>query len=260
MNEISLNTIHSVRKRSVRVNQRTGETTLSTPTLQEIRAEAATDSLTGLLSKRVLIRELNAKFMVDRRVGLRLGGKDRRQNEFAPFSVAFCDIDEFAKVNESYGHSVGDTVLQAVAGGLKRNTRGNDQVGRYGGDETVVVFDSIETPEMGLRLTERLREDFAGNFKKQWGITLSIGLVHVAYEDLKVISRIAKHNGVTMADLVLAAADSAAYSAKEEGKDRVASWSVKTEIKPVPEAAAARDKAIYEALRVWQKALKDKSD
>ena len=220
--------------------------------LCELASRANYDDLTGLPNKRALIDWLNAKFMVDMRTGTRVEDNDRRQHDFFPFCVAFCDVDNFTKVNENFGHTVGNTVLQAVAKELNRNVRSGDQIGRYGGDEMVAIFDTIRTPNAGVELTERLREDFSRNFKNQWCISLSIGLVHVLYEDLKMISGIAKQHGVTMADLVLAAADSAAYSAKEEGRDRVVSWSKKTKLKPIPEAADDHDKAIHEALVAWQ--------
>ncbi|MDB5799487.1 MAG: Diguanylate cyclase response regulator [Rhodocyclales bacterium] len=125
-------------------------------------------------------------------------------------SYAMLDIDHFKKVNDTYGHAVGDKVIRALARFLKQHVRRADVVGRYGGEEFVVVFfDS--TPEASFEKLDEMREAFAavqhtydgGSF----AVTFSAGIAN--FPDL-----------ATMGELVVAA-DEALYAAKRAGRNRV---------------------------------------
>jgi len=127
-------------------------------------------------------------------------------------SYAMLDIDHFKKVNDTYGHSVGDKVIRALARFLKQQVRRADVVGRYGGEEFVVVFfDS--TPDDAFEKLDEMREAFAlvqhtfegGSF----AVTFSAGIAN--FPDFS-----------SMAELVVAA-DEALYAAKRAGRNRVIS-------------------------------------
>ena len=99
------------------------------------------DRLTGLPNRAMLEQRWSA---------LRT---DRRSGSGLP-AVLFCDLDGFKKINDDHGHAVGDATLQAVAERLSRALRSEDILGRYGGDEFVVLLEGY-TPELAEQLTDR---------------------------------------------------------------------------------------------------------
>ncbi|GAA5175930.1 hypothetical protein GCM10025771_09420 [Niveibacterium umoris] len=126
-----------------------------------------------------------------------------------PVSYAILDIDHFKQVNDTYGHTTGDKVIKALARFLRQRMRRSDVVGRYGGEEFVVVlFDS--TPEDALERVETLRKGFGGIFHQtdqgMFASTFSAGIAHFpAYP--------------TMMELMVAA-DDALYASKRAGRNR----------------------------------------
>ncbi|MFP5348266.1 MAG: diguanylate cyclase [Gammaproteobacteria bacterium] len=127
-----------------------------------------------------------------------------------PVSIVMVDLDRFKSINDTYGHPAGDKALQAVAARLRAVARRDDVVGRYGGDEFVVVLKhaSLATAR---RIAERLREgvgreavDIGG---RRMRVTLSAGVAVTA-------------NGED-AESLLARADAALYQAKHAGRNRV---------------------------------------
>jgi diguanylate cyclase len=113
--------------------------------LEEAEHIASCDSLTGLRSRLCVEGQIESRMAA----GL-------------PFCVAVLDINDFKQVNDTYGHVVGDELLQMFASELKSRCRANDMVGRWGGDEFVVLLDS------GMRVsktqTDRVREWVCGNY------------------------------------------------------------------------------------------------
>ncbi len=126
-----------------------------------------------------------------------------------PVSYAILDIDHFKQVNDTYGHTTGDKVIKSLARYLRLRMRRSDVVGRYGGEEFVVVlFDS--TPEDALERVEALRRGFSGIFHQTdqglFAATFSAGIAHFpAY--------------ATMMELMVAA-DDALYASKRAGRNR----------------------------------------
>jgi two-component system cell cycle response regulator len=108
---------------------------------------ATTDGLTGLLNKRVLL-ELGAQKV---RAAVRYG---------KPLSVIQTDIDHFKKINDTFGHDVGDQVIKGLAGILRRLKRGTDYVARFGGEEFVIICEETDA-EGALHLAERVREELS---------------------------------------------------------------------------------------------------
>lgn len=130
---------------------------------QELFDQARTDNLTGLLNRSGFQEEGQAMF-------------DNPANESLTF--AMLDIDYFKKVNDTYGHVVGDEVLVELAELLKRELRKREVVGRLGGEEFAVVF--AEPKDHAIIICKRLLDSIrAQSFtKKRLNITVSIGLVH----------------------------------------------------------------------------------
>ncbi|WP_341676854.1 diguanylate cyclase [Niveibacterium sp. SC-1] len=156
------------------------------------------DSLTGLYN------HVKTKALLQQSLLL----ADRQQ---VAVSYAIIDIDHFKKVNDTYGHTVGDKVIKTLARFLRQKTRRADVVGRYGGEEFVVVlFDS--TPADALARVELIRQGFAEIYHAYdegiFSATFSAGIAHYpAY--------------ATMMELMVAA-DDALYAAKRAGRNRVA--------------------------------------
>ncbi len=167
----------------------------------QLESQLLVDSLTG-----VNTRSFFQAFM-EKEIGRALRSR-------ATVGVIFCDVDHFKKVNDSYGHSVGDVVLQAVARALLGGVRQNDVVARYGGEEFVIM---AITPQVeGLvSLCERLRQSVENTViacqKEEIRITISIGACVIA----------CSHDIPDLVQLVIQQADEAMYDAKRAGRNRV---------------------------------------
>jgi diguanylate cyclase (GGDEF)-like protein len=161
-----------------------------------LRTKASVDSLTGALARRALFDAVEK--------ALKSGN---------PFAVLFADIDFFKKVNDTYGHQIGDLALQRVAETLSRERRSGDVCGRYGGEEFVLVVSNVSAHE-AQRVAERHRRAVAGlRLAAQGGperITISIGVAVLDPEapDPSVAS-------------IVSRADAALYRAKRAGRDCV---------------------------------------
>ncbi len=161
--------------------------------LQRIRAEAATDSLTQLLNRRAISDELAAYVARARRSG-------------ASAAVLFCDLDGFKSVNDLRGHEAGDDVLRAVGTAVRGAIRQGDVVGRYGGDELLVVAADADAEDAVL-LAQRVRRAVVDVAGKQ-GVDVTVGVAVYPID------------GDTGADLMVAA-DQAMYRGKLRGPGNV---------------------------------------
>src|SRR6185503_3669469 len=113
--------------------------------VQKLEELATTDGLTGLLNKRAMLDTAVAKIGAAKRFGRQL-------------SVLVTDIDHFKKVNDTYGHDVGDVIIKGLGEILRRAKRNTDAVARFGGEEFVIICE--ETDARGaMLLAERVREE-----------------------------------------------------------------------------------------------------
>jgi diguanylate cyclase (GGDEF)-like protein len=169
-----------------------------------LMAQSRVDAKTGLLNAAAWEAEAEAEL-------------SRAARARQPLSVALADIDHFKGVNDTYGHLVGDRVLKALGNALTTQSRGYDRVGRFGGEEFVLLLPQTAEAD-AAKIAERLRgfvEDMAIRVDERPDtpvvkVTISIG-----------VAAMKKGESRDLADLV-AAADSALYKAKQAGRNRVA--------------------------------------
>ncbi len=164
------------------------------------RNQAVTDTLTGLYNRRYIVEYLSNTINVAK----------RKADDLCMLLV---DIDFFKRFNDEYGHKTGDRVLKAVAETMRRSVREGDVIGRYGGEEFIIILPQTNA-ETAHEIAERLREDVSiidyGQFELHNipKITISIGIAQFPVHGYS-------HYHLT------AAADKALYEAKNSGRNRV---------------------------------------
>jgi len=165
-----------------------------------------TDPLMEIKNRRGLEQELEKAIAHAQRTG-------------EPLSIAFADLDHFKLFNDTQGHDAGDNVLRVWAGFLKSELRKEDSLGRYGGEEVVVILPGT-TEDGGVALLDRLREkmpivikDYLSEFQFEQDITMSVGVYQVELDSTKNIEE--------MRDQAIKTADTRVYEAKTGGRNRV---------------------------------------
>lgn len=161
---------------------------------EQLQKQANTDTLTGLYNRRKALEVMRALCS--------------RQGSHADFSLCICDIDFFKKVNDNYGHDIGDEVLQMIAGIFKEEIRGNNLVSRWGGEEFLMVFPQCNGDEAYL-LLEKLRKRIkSAQIQKEdycFSVTMTFGL--------------AEYSSQQGLDATIKEADEKLYMGKEKGRD-----------------------------------------
>lgn len=168
----------------------------------EVQKLAITDTLTGFHNRRGL-----AQFG-QREV-------DRAQRYSRPLSLIMIDIDHFKQINDDFGHTAGDQVLATIAGRIRNTVRELDILGRYGGDEFVVILPETDlftasavAERIRLHLLEPMVLPAIQPTRDSLIVTASIGVTRAAADSINLLDLIDR-------------ADQAAYSAKSAGRDRV---------------------------------------
>lgn len=173
--------------------------------LKELNEER--DPLMGVLNRRGLERAL-------------LEAIEWEARESQAVTVVFIDLDRFKLFNDTYGHVAGDRVLQEWVGFLKNSIRKSDSIGRYGGEEVVVVLRGA-TEEQGVMLFDRLRGDMSAALER-------------CLEDLPIEQRVTMSVGVAQHEppeahtALLKRADARMYEAKEAGRNLVIGGKTRT--------------------------------
>lgn len=165
----------------------------------KLKINSITDKLTGTLNRKFLEQAINDY--------IRKASRDK-----SIFSIIMFDLDNFKSVNDKFGHLTGDYVLKKVCSVIKENIRKEDVIGRYGGEEFIIILPSA-TPEQALMVGEKLRIkiEYENILKDQFPVTLSMGIA--AYP---------KH--AEWKNQLIEKADQALYVAKEIGKNRCRLW------------------------------------
>ncbi|WP_431605663.1 diguanylate cyclase [Amycolatopsis melonis] len=175
-----------------------------------------------LLHRTVLVKQLEVAAHRDEKTGLyntsgwhalaerTLAATARQQGTFG---ILMLDLDHFKQVNDTYGHLAGDAVLRAVAQSIISAVRGRgDAVGRFGGEEFVVLLPGITQPDIGA-VAERIRRTISA---------LKVPMGHLSIKGLSVSIGIAVYpNAGTSLQRLLDAADTALYHAKATGRNKV---------------------------------------
>jgi len=163
-----------------------------------LRREASRDSLTGLWNRKAIFETLDRELL-------------RAERDQQPVGLIMIDVDHFKAINDSRGHAAGDAVLRIIASGIAAVVRPYDYVGRYGGEEFLIVAPGCGLAE-AAELAERVRSHVAGCSIVVGGASVAVSL------SLGVAT------GKTAADSekLLHDADAAMYQAKNAGRNRVA--------------------------------------
>jgi diguanylate cyclase (GGDEF)-like protein len=166
--------------------------------LSEAERRAQTDPLTGVLNRRSLIERLDAACARAKARGL-------------PIALLFIDLDHFKQINDTFGHQAGDACLRAIIEPIHAELRQSDVIGRYGGEEFVVILSSADaaaaTP-IAQRILERVADVRVDGYGNPISVTCSIG---IATSDTLGI----------WGEPLLAQADAAVYVAKRSGRNQI---------------------------------------
>ncbi len=160
---------------------------------EKLKSFLERDYLTGVLTRRALFSHL-----------------ELLNCRKTPYSVIMVDIDNFKKINDTFGHQAGDTVLKELGKLFKENLRRSDFVGRYGGEEFLIVLPETEKKK-AVTVAEKLRQTVEETFFSFPGkrLTVSLGVAYCSEADTF--------------EKTIKLADERLYKAKKLGKNRVAS-------------------------------------
>jgi len=167
---------------------------------KELERLASTDPMTHLYNRRYFSELATTVVKLAKRSGL-------------VYSIIMIDIDKFKRVNDTYGHTIGDEVIIALAKVLKYNSRDSDIVSRWGGEEFVILLPQTNQ-DGAIMIAEKLRKNIevlsmdAGNDEK-FSFTISLGVATVHLENFPNVEDVINN------------ADKALYLAKEGGRNRV---------------------------------------
>jgi len=166
---------------------------------EALRKQATTDALTGLWNRRTILERLDIELA-------------RSSRQPSPLGVVMGDLDRFKLVNDTYGHLAGDAVLREAARRMKASTRKYDLLGRYGGEEFLLVLPGCDA-EAAEHQAERIRGKIEGQPfpipQQNLKVTCSFGATAVP------------PGTSARVEAVIRVADAALYQAKEEGRNRV---------------------------------------
>lgn len=163
-----------------------------------MRLLATLDPLTGLYNRGFGVKRLHEEYT-------------RAVRSDAPLGIIIFDIDDFKKINDTYGHMVGDRVLMSVAKSARSMLREGDMLIRYGGEEFMVVLPGASLFDVG-QISERIRHAIKDTtlMEGDAAIQVTVSLGGVSHPELNV----------TREDVLIRHADAALYYAKESGKNR----------------------------------------
>ncbi len=163
--------------------------------LEREKAHARTDFLTGAINTRYFHELMERE-------------RERSLRYKRPFTVAFVDIDDFKTVNDTFGHTFGDSVLQMIAENIKSNLRKTDIVARVGGDEFAILLPETDVSPARKAISNSFEVLLNEMREKRLPVTFSVGVLTVSAPGISV-------------DKILGIADKLMYSVKHTGKNNV---------------------------------------
>jgi diguanylate cyclase (GGDEF)-like protein len=169
----------------------------NTKVFSNVLREAIHDDLTGLHNRRYFNERL-------------IDEVDRANRYNSPLSMVMIDVDHFKTINDTYGHPVGDRVLQWLAAIVRDKVRHSDIVARYGGEEFAILLLNANTDQAGS-VAEKIRQIIASTsppFEKELHLTVSLGVS-------------ALQQGATSFEEMIEKSDKALYQAKSQGRNQV---------------------------------------
>jgi len=176
---------------------------------KELSFLATRDPLTGCLNRRSFSEQFQTLF-------------DQAKKSGAELSCLMVDIDHFKRVNDNYGHATGDEVIKLIAEILKNNSRSQDLVGRYGGEEFCLVLPDMPI-DVAIKSAERIRlrikDESASRFESGPQVTASLGVATIL-------------DNPESPSQLNSFADEALYLAKESGRNKVVRWTPSSD-KPI---------------------------
>jgi diguanylate cyclase (GGDEF)-like protein len=178
---------------------------------EQLRIQATHDALTGLFNRGAILEILEREIARSRR-------------EHTPLAVIMADLDHFKTINDTLGHQAGDAVLREMARRMSASLRSYDFVGRYGGEEFLVVIpgsDAATAADLGERLRQNVSAEPVQVAEASISATLSLGLAISTGE-------------IAQPEQLLQEADTALYAAKKAGRNRIEIYS---SLDPAPAAA-----------------------
>ncbi|MBI4834682.1 MAG: diguanylate cyclase [Planctomycetes bacterium] len=164
-------------------------------TIEREKKLARIDPLTGIANGRYFLEQVQIELY-------------KANRYHYPISLAYLDVDNFKDVNDTFGHSVGNTTLRIVAETMKQNVRLSDTVARLGGDEFAILLPQTDSHQAMLAI-DKLQKVLLGEMQKnRWLVTFSIGLISCPTPPFSV-------------DAMLKKADELMYSVKNSGKNMI---------------------------------------
>ena len=193
--------LHALEERSGALQRENLDLVMKNRILSEISNR---DALTGLYNRWYVMEKIDSEM-------------NRALRHGSPISVLMLDIDHFKRINDSYGHPVGDEVLKSVGQVLRDSCRVYDVPGRYGGEEFCIVLPETLVGNT-TAVAERIRTRLATT-------PLSVGDTSIVVTASIGIAGLDSSDGVLSAMTLVERADRALYSAKHHGRNRVEMWS-----------------------------------
>ncbi len=170
---------------------------------EALRFQAMRDALTGTYNRAAALRRLEEEL-------------DRARRDHKPLSLLMMDIDHFKKINDTYGHLVGDAVLKETVRRMQSVVRSYDVVGRFGGEEFLVILPSADE-KIAVQVAERIRAAVSAHPVTDDAVSVTLTL------SAGVATAESASSGV---DALIQSADVALYEAKRTGRNRVCTAAV----------------------------------
>ena len=168
--------------------------------LQEARAEALVDALTGVANRKLFDETMETRF------------SEARDLDYS-LTLVLCDIDRFKAFNDTWGHQTGDQVIRFVAGSLSRHSKSDQLVARYGGEEFAIIMPRTDLDEAAHQC-ERIRKAIEAKRLMRRSTNESLGTVTISMG-------IAKLNPTDSIQSLIERADASLYASKRNGRNRV---------------------------------------